>query len=526
MQDKTKKITSLTAAAAITLSMGAALPASADNAGAAYAASAITASADVKVTFDAKGGELSAKTGTYQYGKRFGSLPTPTRDGYSFEGWYTADGRLVTEKSVLTAKSNTKLIAHWTGAKKATLKFNGNGGTVVGAKKKTYKSGTKMGNLPNAKKSGYVFTGWYTKKSGGTRVDYKTKLSKCKNRTFYAHYSKASVANLKYKFSNSYEGFGYNYYYRTPYKRYAYIFDKNYADWLYYTNGLGYSYWGGNCFGMSSTAAFNASGKMNLKTFNKSATFNKDLSVKNKSANYKLTVGEYCEAAQLLQFNWDIQEDYDTNAYKYSSLATKVKKCQKAKGLPVVIGVLNGNSGHAILGYKWTKVNKHEDRIYVYDCNYPSKKPYITLYKNSSGKYYSFKYEDYTKITYFNTTDVLKIWQNRGKKSASGMSSRERAYYGVDAMNAKIYDANGKLYATITNGKVSGGDAFNFKILADKLDSDDVPVIVGLPAGEYTIKSSDGDVLTTNVYYDGETLTAAGKSVSIKSANGVLSELK
>ena len=41
------------------------------------------------VTFDANGGEGST-TLTRTYGARLGSLPTPTRDGYSFTGWWTA----------------------------------------------------------------------------------------------------------------------------------------------------------------------------------------------------------------------------------------------------------------------------------------------------------------------------------------------------------------------------------------------------------------------------------------------------
>lgn len=39
------------------------------------------------VTFDANGGEVSTSTKTVSYGREYGELPTPTREGYTFLGW-------------------------------------------------------------------------------------------------------------------------------------------------------------------------------------------------------------------------------------------------------------------------------------------------------------------------------------------------------------------------------------------------------------------------------------------------------
>lgn len=423
-------------------------------------------------------------------------------------------------------------------ASTATLKFNPNGGTVVGAKKKTYKKGKAIGVLPNAKKANYVFDGWFTKKTGGKRITYSSKLAKCTNKTFYAHWKKADQPHLKYKFSNSYEGFGYKYdpydydnCYHTPLARYKYVFDKNYANWIFkqvgvyedYNGNKHYVPWGGNCFGMSASSSFNASGKTNIKTFNKKATFTRNLGVKNKSSKLNLTVGQYCEAVQLTQFNWGIQEQYDDHASKYNDIVKNVKKVQNGKGLPVVIAVMTGNSGHALLGYKFKKVDKYTDRIYVYDSNWPEdKNTYITLYKNSSGSYYNFSYESYDKISYFTTATVYNVWSHRGKKSASGLTDQQRIDFGVDAARATVYDAAGNVYCTINNGEVEGGDAFTFKICADKLDPKFVPTIVSLPAGEYTIKTDDGSVAKSSVYYNGKTVESEGSIITVKAANGAL----
>ena len=70
------------------------------------------------VTFDVNGGtslSTSQRTKTVTYGAAYGTMPTPTRSGYTFVGWYTSktDGTLVTESTVVTTNANHTLYAHW-----------------------------------------------------------------------------------------------------------------------------------------------------------------------------------------------------------------------------------------------------------------------------------------------------------------------------------------------------------------------------------------------------------------------------
>ena len=53
-------------------------------------------------------------------------LPTPTRTGYTFDGWYTSNGTKVSQTFTPTAA--TKLTAHWTPIT-YTVSYNGNGAT-------------------------------------------------------------------------------------------------------------------------------------------------------------------------------------------------------------------------------------------------------------------------------------------------------------------------------------------------------------------------------------------------------------
>jgi uncharacterized repeat protein (TIGR02543 family) len=71
------------------------------------------------LTFDAQGGTVSPASTTVTSGVAVGALPTPTRAGYTFAGWYTGQngaGTLYTETTVYSALGNTTLYAKWTAA--------------------------------------------------------------------------------------------------------------------------------------------------------------------------------------------------------------------------------------------------------------------------------------------------------------------------------------------------------------------------------------------------------------------------
>ena len=68
----------------------------------------------VRVMFDANGGSVSPMMLTVMGGTEVGTLPTPARDGYTFDGWFTAasGGMQVTSSTKITA--NVTYYAHWT----------------------------------------------------------------------------------------------------------------------------------------------------------------------------------------------------------------------------------------------------------------------------------------------------------------------------------------------------------------------------------------------------------------------------
>ena len=68
---------------------------------------------------------------------------------------------------------------------KSTVTFDANGGTVS-LKSKQVSSDSPYGDLPVPLRSGYVFDGWYTAKTGGTKVTAQTIVEATSNHTLYA----------------------------------------------------------------------------------------------------------------------------------------------------------------------------------------------------------------------------------------------------------------------------------------------------------------------------------------------------
>ena len=147
------------------------------------------------VTFNPTGGTVSPTSKVVKIGDALGTLPTPTRAGFTFDGWYSqaTGGVKYTSATVLTTKTDVTIYAHWTG-KKYTITFNPNGGSTpkTGSKvtkTKTVTMGAQYQTLPTTTKKNYNLLGWFTAKSGGTPVTSQTIVNTASNATLYAHWA-------------------------------------------------------------------------------------------------------------------------------------------------------------------------------------------------------------------------------------------------------------------------------------------------------------------------------------------------
>ncbi len=141
------------------------------------------------VTLNPEGGSVSPATVNVTYGATYGTLPTPTQTGYTFNGWFTTSsgGSQVTSATTVAITSAQTLYAQWT-LNTYTVTFNAEGGSVSPATALvTY--GSTYGTLPTPTQTGYVFNGWFTASSGGTQVTSATTVTITAAQTLYAQWT-------------------------------------------------------------------------------------------------------------------------------------------------------------------------------------------------------------------------------------------------------------------------------------------------------------------------------------------------
>ena len=116
-------------------------------------------------------GSVVSETKTVEEGNTATKPTNPTREGYTFAGWYL-DGVLFDFSTEIT--SDTVLVAKWE-AKEVTPSYTVTfmNGSVV-SETKTVEEGKTVAKPTNPTKEGYTFIGWYL---DGTAFDFSTKIT-------------------------------------------------------------------------------------------------------------------------------------------------------------------------------------------------------------------------------------------------------------------------------------------------------------------------------------------------------------
>ena len=129
----------------------------------------------VTVTFNANGGNVGTNSKTVYLTSAYGSLPTPTRDYYTFAGWYTASsgGNKVTDSTTVSNSSNHTLYARWTenAASGWVLASNVPSGAKIVEQKWTYTK-TETTTSTSSSMSGWTQTGSEWKETGSNTHYY------------------------------------------------------------------------------------------------------------------------------------------------------------------------------------------------------------------------------------------------------------------------------------------------------------------------------------------------------------------
>ena len=157
-------------------------------------------SASPIVTYDPQGGAVSTTSEIVPLGNSMSGLtmPTPTRAGYTFGGWWTANssGNEVTPSyaSSTYPTSDTTLFARWVPLT-YTVTYDSQGGSAVPAG--TYDHAGSVTLAPAPTKPGYTFSGWYLAPAGGSALGTSYTPSQYQNLVFYARWApEPTLTNL------------------------------------------------------------------------------------------------------------------------------------------------------------------------------------------------------------------------------------------------------------------------------------------------------------------------------------------
>lgn len=127
----------------------------------------------VRIVFAPNGGRVNSGSKTVICGKTYGTLPTPTRRGYTFAGWYTAKsgGSRIGSSSVVRTTKNQTLYARWK-LVKYKIRYSLGKGKNSRSNPVGYTVASRTIVLKNPVRKGYTFKGWYSDPK------YKKKVTK------------------------------------------------------------------------------------------------------------------------------------------------------------------------------------------------------------------------------------------------------------------------------------------------------------------------------------------------------------
>ena len=137
------------------------------------------------ITFDTKGGNTIAPVTVKEGEKVSEPTPAPTKEGFTFDGWYTDDTYTTKYNFEDAVTKNITLYAKWNEVvvTKYTVTFDTKGGNTIAPV--TVKEGEKVAEPTTAPtKEGFTFDGWYQDVTLNTKFDFNTSV--VSNLTLYA----------------------------------------------------------------------------------------------------------------------------------------------------------------------------------------------------------------------------------------------------------------------------------------------------------------------------------------------------
>lgn len=138
------------------------------------------------LTFKTNGGDV-VEGRKITYNHTYGELPTPTKIGYEFEGWFTDDTWTSEVKSSTVCRTtiDIEIVAKWE-IITYTITYVLNGGVVAGINPETYNVDTETFTLINPTRENLDFLGWIGTGLNGRSLEVTITKGSTENREYTA----------------------------------------------------------------------------------------------------------------------------------------------------------------------------------------------------------------------------------------------------------------------------------------------------------------------------------------------------
>lgn len=145
------------------------------------------------ITYDTHGGS-AVVDGSYTIGSTVTLPSTPTRDGYTFAGWFTTDTGGTALGATYSPPGTGAITVHaqWT-ANTLTVTYDTHGGSIINSGTTT--TGSTINASPGTPtRAGYTFNGWFTAATGGTAITFPYTHGQTGNFTLHAQWTPNTTA--------------------------------------------------------------------------------------------------------------------------------------------------------------------------------------------------------------------------------------------------------------------------------------------------------------------------------------------
>lgn len=292
---------------------------------------------------------------------------------------------------------------------------------------------------------------------------------------------------------------------RIPLARYQQMFGHTVrAKTLYQMAGT----WSGSCFGMVATSTMlqQPDSGIDIADFDMSAEKPSDLMLADHNETLDATLHQFVEMAHIMQYDGYFgskRNQYLADIRSLQTLAEQVTAFQCGESFPVGMAVWKTSKmdgGHSVLPFRLERISKTEDRLSIYDPNWPMKIRYAFLEKDEAGKYTNWRFPMNDSVTYSSDTgsklaldmyDVYKkTWDDRSGAASDALLRV--------AMDVTVQDASGTVLAKVDAEGVRSYRNEVHQVLLTNGVTGAKDVLIRMPAGCYTIRNdaADGAELT------------------------------